>query len=88
MSSFQFQADMYNSLTPMEIENNKLKEQVVELQEELKQLREEKELEKRIKDLEVIINAIVDYRFPDGNPMCSGGKFTLREKFVERGLVI
>lgn len=40
-----------------------------------------KELEERIKNLEVIINAIVDYRFPDGNPMCSGGKFTLREKF-------
>ena len=39
------------------------------------------QMEDRINKLETIIAAIVDYRFPDGNSMSSGGTFTLRGEF-------
>lgn len=43
MSSFQLQADMYNSITPSETEARELKERVTELENKVKELQEEKD---------------------------------------------
>ena len=40
MSGFGLQADFYNSLTPADIENKELKEQVDELQVKIRELEE------------------------------------------------
>ena len=41
MSSFQFQADMYNSITPEEVKNKELEERVSELEKKVEMLRKD-----------------------------------------------
>lgn len=56
MNSFQLQAEMYNSITPSEIETKDLKERLKELETENEQLREERKfLISQISDAESTI---------------------------------